>query len=508
MVGRPVVNFLIVNLATIIDDHPDDSVALISRGKSTTYGALRDQVGALRGGLVGLGLEPGDRVGIVCANNWYYVVTYLAVLGAGMVTVPLNPLSPSRELERELAAIGARAVVIGPTGRQSMAGVNRSAVPALEYVIVCSGDDQDSGVLIDGLLESEPVPVVDRQPDDLAALIFTSGTAGSPKAAMLSHGNLRANLDQLMHTEARRQSPGDVSLGVLPLFHIFGLNVILGASLLGGSTVLLIERFDPASCVEAIVRHRVTVIAGAPTMWAAWANLPDAGASVFSSVRIATSGAARLPVEVAERMKSRFGLTVSEGYGLTEASPVVTSSTGLESRSGSIGAPLPGMEVRLVDSDGSDALVGDAGEIWVKGPNVFQGYWNNPEATRAALTEEGWLRTGDVAVVDDDGFVYLVDRAKDLIIVSGFNVFPAEVEEVLVQHPAIDACAVVGVSHPYSGEAVKAYVVVADGRSIEEDDVIAFCAEHLARYKCPEKVMFVDELPQGMSGKVLRRALR
>lgn len=497
-----------VNLADIIDSHPDGDIALISRAKTTSYGDLRTQVAALRGGLTGLGLERGDRVGIVLANNWYFVVTYLAALGAGMVTVPLNPLSPARELETQLAAIGARAVVVGPSGRQSMADIDRSLVPSLEHVIVSSGDDIEGGVLIDDLLSAGPVAMVDREPDDLAVLIFTSGTAGSPKAAMLSHGNLRANLDQLNRTAARRQTPEDVSLGVLPLFHIFGLNVVLGGSLLAGSSVLLIERFDPASCIEAIVRHRVTVIAGAPTMWSAWANLPDTGASVFSSVRIATSGAARLAGEVVERMQSRFGLRLSEGYGLTEASPVVTSATGLEYRAGSIGAPLAGMEVRLVDSDGSDALIGDAGEIWVKGPNVFHGYWNDPEATRSAITEDGWLRTGDIAVVDDDGFVYLVDRAKDLIIVSGFNVFPAEVEEVLVQHPAIEACAVVGVSHPYSGEAVKAYVVVADGRSIEEDDVIAFCAEHLARYKCPEKVMFVDELPQGMTGKVLRRALR
>jgi long-chain acyl-CoA synthetase len=229
---------------------------------------------------------------------------------------------------------------------------------------------------------------------------------------------------------------------------------------------------------------------------------------VFQTVRVATSGAARLSTEVAERMKSRFGVSVAEGYGLTEAAPVVTTSTGHELRSGSIGAPVPGVKLRLVDADGSDVLVGDAGEIWVQGPNVFQGYWNDPEATRTALTDDGWLRTGDIAVVDDDGYLYLVDRAKDLIIVSGFNVFPAEVEQVLMEHPSIDRCAVVGVPHPHTGEAVKAYVVTAPGRSIDEDDVIAFAQDRLARYKCPDKVMFVDDLPEGMAGKVLRRALR
>ena len=221
-----------------------------------------------------------------------------------------------------------------------------------------------------------------------------------------------------------------------------------------------------------------------------------------------TTGAAPLSSDVARRMAERFGLDLSEGYGLTEAAPVVTSSIGVPHKVGSIGAPLPGIEVRLVDADGEDVLVGDEGEIWVRGPNVFQGYWDEPDATANALTDDGWLRTGDVAVVDDDGHLFLVDRAKDLIIVSGFNVFPAEVEGVLLEHPAIEAAAVLGVPHPYSGEAVKAYVVVAEGHSIEEDDVVSFCEIHLARYKCPDKVMFVPDLPQGLAGKVLRRELR
>jgi long-chain acyl-CoA synthetase len=211
---------------------------------------------------------------------------------------------------------------------------------------------------------------------------------------------------------------------------------------------------------------------------------------------------------VAETFQRKFGVTITEGYGLTEASPVVTTSAGVATKPGSIGVPLPGVRVRLVDPEGDDVLIGDAGELWVQGDNVFAGYWEDADATAAALTADGWLRTGDVAVVDDDGFLFLVDRVKDLIIVSGFNVFPAEVEEVLLEHPGIEAAAVVGVPHPYSGEAVKAFVVVKPGRSLDEDDVIAFAADRLARYKCPDKVMFVDELPQGASGKILRRALR
>ncbi len=219
-------------------------------------------------------------------------------------------------------------------------------------------------------------------------------------------------------------------------------------------------------------------------------------------------GAAKLSLEVAEQCEHRFGVTISEGYGLTEASPVVTTASGSVAKPGSIGQPLPGVQVRIVDSDGDDVLVGDAGEIWVRGPNVFAGYWNDAEATARALTPDGWLRTGDIAVVDDDGALFLVDRAKDLIIVSGFNVYPAEVEDVILEHPDIEGCAVIGVPHPYSGESVKAYVVVAPDKFVEEDSLIAFCAERLARYKCPEKVMFVDDLPTALGGKILRRALR
>ncbi len=497
-----------MNLASLIEPHPADDVAIISRGRATTFGELRDQVGHLRGGLVGLGLEPGDRIGIICANNWYFVASYLAALGAGLVAVPLNPLSPRIELERELAAIGARAVIVGPSAQQHFVQPDPAALPALELVIHSRPEAPGDGVVaLADLLGADPVPIVERNEDDLAVLIFTSGTAGSPKAAMLSHGNLLANIAQARAADLDEERDPDVILGVLPMFHIFGLNVMLGMGLSSGSTVLLIERFDPVAAIEAIANHGVTVIFGAPTMWSTWAPMPGIADDAFAGVRRATSGAARLPPEVGQQMRDRFGLELFEGYGLTEASPVVTTSAGLPWHPGSIGVPLPGVDVRLVDADGEDTLVGDSGEIWVHGPNVFQGYWNDPEASRAALTEDRWLRTGDIAVVDDDGFLYLVDRAKDLIIVSGFNVFPAEVEEVIAEHPAVETAAVVGVAHPHSGEAVRAYVVVRDGASVEEDDIIEFCAARLARYKCPAKVMFVDQLPQNASGKVLRRAL-
>jgi len=496
-----------VNLATIIDTHPDSAIALVSRGEVTTYGKLRQQVAALRGGLVELGLERGDRVAILSGNNWYFVVSYLAALGAGLVAVPLNPQAPAPEVTLELQTTGARAVVVTPAASVAFAGIDRAAVPDLTFVIETAGVDLPNAIVLDDLLASDPVAMVDRSADDLAVLMFTSGTAGASRAAMLSHGNLLANLEQIQAAPGRHQYDNDVVFGLLPLFHIFGLNVVLNLSLQSGASVLLIERFDPSSAIEAVERHEVTMMSGPPTMWAALASLGDMSSS-FRSVRVAVSGAAKLSRDVVDLVRNNLGIELAEGYGLTETSAVVTSAHGTDAAVGSIGPVLPGIEMRLVDHDGEDALVGDSGEIWVRGPNVFSGYWNDPDATRAAITPEGWLRTGDIGVVDDDGFVYLIDRAKDLIIVSGFNVFPAEIEDVLLEHPAIDRAAVIGVPHPHTGEAVKAYVVLLPGVSADEDNVIAFCADRLARYKCPSKVMFVEDLPSNVTGKVLRRALR
>jgi long-chain acyl-CoA synthetase len=497
-----------VNLAEIIEPHADAAVALVSRGAPTTYGDLRQQVAALRGALVERGVGPGDRVGLLCANNPTFVISYLAVLGIGGVVVPLNPLSPAPELVREITAVEPIAVIVGPAGRASWSEVERAAVPSVRLVIGTAGHPFTDAATFEDLLTAAPAPLASRSADDLAALLFTSGTAGSAKAAMLTHGNLRSNLEQLQAQPGRGLRPDDVVLGVLPLFHIFGMNVVLGLALHCGASVVLVERFDPATALETIETRGVTVISGAPPMWTAWATLPGVSSSAFSSVRIASTGAAKMPEDLSRLFQSRFHLELLEGYGLTEASPVVTASPPGESRVGSIGLPLPGLTLRLVDGDGDDVLAGDAGEIWVKGPNVFRGYWNDEEATRRALTDDGWLRTADVAVSDDEGYLYLVDRAKDLIIVSGFNVYPGEVEEIISQYPGVDDVAVVGSPHPSTGEAVKAFVVPSPDTSVDEEAIIEHCRHSLARYKCPTKVMFVDALPKGWGGKILRQALR
>ena len=494
-----------MNYAHLIDDHPGDHVAIISRGRPTTYAALRDQVAHVRGGLVALGVQPGDRVGLLCSNGRYFVDTYLAVLGIGAVAVPLNPTSPGPEIQRELAVVDPVVVVVDAAAKSAWSEVDHQALPSLRTV-VSTEDDIVGAASFSSLLDAGPVPITEVEADALAVLIFTSGTAGSPQAAMLSHGNLLANLEQSRSVGVHIE-PTDVVYGVLPMFHIFGLNVVLGQSLLGGATVVLVQRFDPSTALDTIRDRGVTVVPGAPPLWVSFSGFTEAPADSFAGVHLALTGAARMPDEAMHRLEERFGLVLAEGYGLTEASPVVTSSAGMPVKYGSVGRVLSGMEVRLVDESGDDTLEGDAGEVWVKGPNVFLGYWNEPALTARVLTADGWLRTGDIATVDAEGYLYLVDRAKDLIIVSGFNVYPAEVEEVLAEHPGVAEVGVVGVPHPHTGEAVKAFLVPEDGVHLDEEQLIGWCTDHLARYKCPNKILFVDQLPRNVSGKLLRRSL-
>jgi long-chain acyl-CoA synthetase len=495
-----------VNIARIIEGHDPASVALISRTHPISYAGLGDQAARMRGGLSRLGIAHGDRVALICGNGHPFVIAYLAAVGLGAVVVPLNPTSPPAELERELATVDAVAIVVDRTAGAAWRDIDRARLGSIRHVVAVDGDVDDGAILLDELLAAEPLPVANVEPDHVALLMFTSGTAGAPRAAMLTHGNLLANLEQTRST-SRRVGPDDVVYAAVPLYHILGLNVVLGYGLSVGATVLLVQRFDPAAALESIRARGVTVIPGAPAMWVAFAEFDAAPPDAFAGVRLALSGAAKLPVPVAERIRERFGLTIAEGYGLTEASPVVTTSAGLEPRLGSVGKALAGVELRLVDSDGEDALVGDVGEVWVRGPNVFAGYLDDPDATARVLTADGWLRTGDIGVCDDDGWLYLVDRAKDLVIVSGFNVYPAEVEEVLVQHPGVAEVGVAGAPDPRSGETVLAFVVREPGAEVSEDELIELAHEQLARYKCPSRIVFVDKLPRNPMGKVLRREL-
>lgn len=511
-----------LNLASIIDAHEADSIALISRGRPTTYGELRQQVEAFRGSLNQLGVKPGDRIALLCGNGRWFVVAYLATVGMGAIAVPMNPLSPTPELETELLAIDPIAALVEVSGVPSFSGVDRSKLVSLRHIIIT--DESSARVLqasagavnqaaheavihpFDELLQGPATRWTSVPPHTPAALIFTSGTAGSPRAAILTHGNLLENMCQNNSTNDHIVA-SDVVFGILPMFHIFGLNVVLGMSLMAGATVVLVQRFDPLTAVETIAERKVTIVPGAPPVWVAISLMEGLEPNALSTVRLALTGAARMPEDAIDRMQRKFGIELREGYGLTEAAPVVTSSVGIPTRRGSVGKALEGVEVRVVDELGEDVPVGDSGEVWVRGPNVFDGYWNDPEATARVLDRDGWLHTGDVGMVDDDGYLYLVDRAKDLIIVSGFNVYPAEVEDVLLRHPAVFEAGVVGVPHPHTGEAVRAYVVLKPGVEVDEDALIDHCHDQIARYKCPNKVLIVDQLPHNYFGKLLRRSL-
>ena len=341
-------------------------------------------------------------------------------------------------------------------------------------------------------------------------LLFTAGTAGAPKPAMLTHGSLLANLEQMQAHPGLRVGAGDVALAVLPLFHVFGLNVVLGLSLMAGAGVSLVDHFHPTETLNRVRADGVTVVAVVPAILEAWLTLDATAAppDSFARVRLCVSGAAPLSPELAAAVHERFGLDVHDGYGLTEASPVVTTSAvAAKPRFASVGPPLPGVEVRLVDADGQDVLEGDPGEILVRGPNVFAGYWRDAEASARVLGADGWLHTGDVGVAGNDGWLSLVERAKDVVIVSGFNVFPGEVEHVLSQHADVADVAVVGEPHPRTGETVVAYVVAKPGTHPDPVELLRHAGRRLARYKLPTRVELVDELPRSFAGKLLRRSL-
>jgi len=355
-----------------------------------------------------------------------------------------------------------------------------------------------------------PPPDVATKGADLALIAYTAGTTSEPRGAMLSHGNLRANLDQMSRVRDLALTPDDVVLLALPLFHIYALNAILGLAVKTGATAVLVDRFEPREAFELVAEHRVTALFGAPPMFSAWLALAEANERIpdLSSVRLAVSGAAPLPARVLTSFRERFGIDIWEGYGLSECAPAVTSNAvGREPKPGSIGMALPGVEVRLVDEHGEDVEEGDPGEILVRGPNVFTGYWGRPDATRAAFDGD-WLRTGDVAYRDEDGYLFLVDRKKDLIIVSGFNVFPKEVEEAIGRHPRVAEAAVVGVPDERTGEAVQAWVVPKRKQTVTAEEILEFLQGYLARFKWPRDVRVVEELPHHVTGKVLRRALR
>jgi long-chain acyl-CoA synthetase len=468
--------------------------------ESLTYEELDREADRVASGLVEAGVAPGDRVAIGMHNVPQFPMAYFGILRAGAVVVPMNIMLTGVEAHRVLLDSGAKAVLtVAPFSE-----IIQRARPDTQVENVYTTENWDDlGKLGKGFDD------VERTEEDLAVLAYTSGTTGEPKGAMLTHGNLLANLRQQMSIPDMQVEDKDVLYLALPLFHIFGLNVCLGLLVLNGASGVLVEKFDPIPSLRLIHDHRVTILFGAPTMYSAWVSVPGADQYDLSSVRLAISGAAPLAADVLRDFRDIFGISIYEGYGLTETAPTLMSNRMTDKpRAGSVGKPLPEVEYKLVDEDGKEVEVGDPGEIVVKGPNVFTGYWQRPDETKRAFGPDGWFRTGDIAVRDEDGYLYLVDRKRDLIIVSGFNVFPSEVENALIQNPKVEEAAVLGTPHPYTGEAVKAFVVLVDGQNATDAELIADVESRLARFKCPSSIEIVEKLPHLATGKVLKRALR
>jgi long-chain acyl-CoA synthetase len=466
-----------------------DKPALVCGDSSVSWGELDALVDRVAAGFVGRGLRAGDRVGVLLPNSVEFVAAYFGALRAGCVALPLNTAFTSAELGYQLDDSGAALVVTKDRGAD-LVDVETLDVGTPEWSELTSSD----------------AAVPERAGgEDLAVLLYTSGTTGRPKGAMLSHRALLANLGQLARIRPPVVAPDDVVLLVLPLFHVYGLNAGLGMTAWSGATGVLAERFDPVETLALVRDAGVTNIIGAPPMYVAWSMLPDVG-DALRSLRLAVSGAAPLPPTVMQQFADATGHRVFEGYGLTETAPVLTTTLCSDvAKPGSVGRTIPGVELRLVDEMGDDAEAGDPGEVVVRGANLFSGYWpdgvDGPDAN-------GWFRTGDVAYADADGDLHLVDRVRELILVSGFNVYPREVEEVLEDAPGVAEAAVIGVPHPYTGETVKALVVRRPGADVTADDVIDHAARRLARFKCPTSVEFVDALPHSATGKVAKGRLR
>jgi len=498
-----------MNLASLLETtagRGPGSVAIVFDGSAITYVDLLQRSRRVAAGLSALGVGPTDRVALWMGNHPAFAEALYGAWHVGAVVVPVHAGLTEPEAKHVLSDSGAKVVFAGGAQAAS-ARTLASSVTTLERAIVL-GDDYDTFVQTSGGSTAPDAPAIaSMSADDLALIGYTAGTSGVPKGAMLTHGNLFANVEQMRETPVAF-GPDDVVLCILPLFHIYGLNVVLNLSVAVGAKVVLLERFDPRSSVDAMRSELVTVIAGAPPAYVAWvaADIPS---DAFSNVRVAVSGAAPLPKEVLEAFRDRFGVTIWEGYGLTETAPALTTTAmGGVAKPGSVGRAVPRVELRLVDEVGDDVEDGDPGEIVVRGPNVFKGYWNRPEDTDGAFLD-GWFRTGDVGVSDDDGDIYIVDRRKDMVIVSGFNVYPREVEDVLRRHPNVGDVAVVGVPDPQTGEHVKA-IVVADppGEDVTAEALLEFADRYLAAYKIPKEIEVVGDIPRNAAGKVLRRELR
>jgi long-chain acyl-CoA synthetase len=471
--------------------HADRS-ALIFGERSWTYAELDRDVSALAAGFAALDLRRGERVALHLPNRPEFVLAYYALLKAGFVPLSLNTSYKADELEY-IIGNAAAAMVITADGVDANLP-SRPRMPSVRHLLHAKDLDGLRGRAMRRALE------VDRE--DTAAILYTSATTGRPKGVMLTHANIVSNSYATVHH--LKMTEADRGLCALPMFHCFGQNAIMNALYTAGGTLVLHERFVPDAFVAAVAEHRITILYAVPTMYILFLAMsrPD-----FSSVRLCFSAAATLPGDVEARWQATHGHWIQQGYGLTETSPFASYNHELAFRRGSVGTPIENVEMKIVDLEDREVADGELGEIVIKGPNVMKGYFGDPAATAAAI-RDGWFHSGDIGYRDPDGYFFIVDRLKDMINVAGFKVFPREVEEVLFRHPAVKETAVVGMPDPVRGEAVKAFVVLNEGATVDAETLQALCRASIASVKVPEQIEFIAALPKNPTGKILKKELR
>ena len=506
-----------LNLATIVRTsarkHPGRPAIHVG-DVTIDHATLHARAQRFAGALGKLGVARGEHVALMLPNVPHFPIAYFGAHYAANPVVPLNVLLMADEIAYHLEDSAAAALVVWEGFyEQARAGFDR--VAACRHLIVVKADPKDTSApegtvsFAAALAGAEPVlELSDTMPDDTAVILYTSGTTGRAKGAELTHFNLFYNAEY-MATKLLPLGPDDVALATLPLFHSFGQTAVQNALLGRGGALVLLPRFDPQSAFTLLAKHRITLFAGVPTMYFAMLHYADAANYDVSALRYCVSGGAAMPVEVMGAFDAKYGVNILEGYGLSETSPVASFSVlDRPKKPGSIGLPIDGVEFRLVDERGvltTEPLV--PGEIEIKGHNVMKGYWRKPEATAESI-RGGWFKTGDVAHVDADGFYFIVDRKKDMIIRGGFNVYPREIEEILYAHPAVAEAAVIGIPDPLHGEEVKAVVALKPGAAATPDELVAWCKERVAAYKYPRSVEIIASLPKGPTGKILKRELK
>ncbi len=503
-------------LEASVKTYPDHE-ALTFYGRTMSYRQLFGGVRAFASALQANGLKQGDRFAIMLPNCPQFVIAYYGILMAGGIVTQINPMLVERELLYILKDSGAKGIIVLDAIHDRVKAVQPDTDLRLIITVslLPSKEPEVSALSFDAFLQNgmlkSPRPILIDPKEEVAVLQYTGGTTGRSKGAMLTHYNLLANVLQSYEFFKDETSLGtERTLAVIPLYHVFGMTSCMNLSIYTGGSLILLPRFDIQEVLQTIQREKPTIFPGVPTMYVALTHFPNVESYGVDTIRICNSGSAPMPVNLLKVFEQKTGAMVLEGYGLSEASPTTHCNPPFaERRPGSVGIGVPSTTYRIVDelTGEHDVPIGERGELIIRGPQVMKGYWNLSEETAHAL-RDGWLFTGDIAQMDEDGYVYIVDRKKDMIIAGGYNIYPREIEEVIYEHPAVKEAAVIGVRDEYRGETVKAYIVLKDGVTAAEEDIIAFCKTNMAPYKVPKLVEFREELPKTNVGKVLRRALR